>query len=99
MDAGESADIVLAVAEACNNAIEHGYGGGDGSIEISATHEGGRLTAVVTDGGQWQRPGDGGDRGRGLEIMRALMDVATIDEGSHGTTVTLERELVSAVSA
>jgi len=50
------------------------------------------VTAVVRDSGRWRQPRDE-DRGRGLSIMRALMDEVDVTQASTGTTVTLRRTL------
>jgi anti-anti-sigma factor len=51
------------------------------------------LTVTVRDEGTWRPPDrDPGDRGRGLLIMRQLVDGVTLDE-SGGTTVTLRMRL------
>jgi len=50
----------------------------------------GVLTVTVRDEGTWRPPDrDPGDRGRGLLIMRQLVDTVTLDERAEGTTVTL----------
>ena len=56
VDHEEAADVVLAVSEACNNAIEHGYrdnGGGPVKVSLAAA-EGGVLRIVVEDHGTWR---------------------------------------------
>jgi anti-anti-sigma factor len=53
----------------------------------------GILTVTVRDEGTWRPPDrDPGDRGRGLLIMRQLVDRVVLDE-EHGTTVTLRLRL------
>jgi anti-anti-sigma regulatory factor len=54
----------------------------------------GVLTVVVRDEGSWRPPDrDPGDRGRGLLIMRQLVDRVTLVEESRGTTVTMSVRL------
>ena len=54
----------------------------------------GVLTVTVRDEGTWRPPDrDPGDRGRGLLIMRQLVDTVTLDEQDRGTTVTLSIRL------
>jgi anti-anti-sigma factor len=54
----------------------------------------GLLTVTVRDEGTWHPPDrDPGDRGRGLLIMRQLVDSVTLDEQAGGTTVTLSVRL------
>jgi anti-anti-sigma factor len=53
----------------------------------------GLLTVTVRDQGRWRPPDrDPGDRGRGLLIMRQLVDGVVL-QGEHGTTVTLSMRL------
>jgi anti-anti-sigma factor len=53
----------------------------------------GLLTVTVHDEGTWRPPDrDPGDRGRGLLIMRQLVDGLVV-RGEHGTTVTLRTRL------
>src|SRR3712207_8132120 len=48
------------------------------------------LTVTIRDEGTWRPPNrDPGDRGRGLLIMRQLVDGVVLEEEAKGTTVTL----------
>jgi anti-anti-sigma factor len=54
----------------------------------------GVLTVSVRDEGTWRPPDrDPGDRGRGLLIMRQLVDGVVLEEAERGTTVTLSLRL------
>jgi len=54
----------------------------------------GVLTVTVRDEGTWRPPNrDPGDRGRGLLIMRQLVDGVVLEEEAKGTTVTLSLRL------
>jgi anti-anti-sigma factor len=88
--------VMVAVGEACANAAEHAYRGTDpGPMSVSARVDvDGVLTVVVRDEGAWRPPDrDPGDRGRGLLIMRQLVDGVVLEEESRGTTVTLSVRL------
>ncbi len=88
--------VMVAVGEACANAAEHAYRGTEpGPMSVSAHVDvDGVLTVVVRDEGSWRPPDrDPGDRGRGLLIMRQLVDTVTLDEQAGGTTVTLSIRL------
>jgi anti-anti-sigma factor len=87
--------VMVAVGEACANAAEHAYRGTEpGPMSVSADVDvDGVLTVTVQDEGSWQPPDrDPGDRGRGLLIMRQLVDTVVLEDG-HGTTVTLTLRL------
>jgi serine phosphatase RsbU (regulator of sigma subunit)/anti-sigma regulatory factor (Ser/Thr protein kinase) len=84
------AAALLALHEACANVIEHAYGDSSGTLLIEAVHGGDTLSIRVTDHGTWREPVDGTDRGRGVMLMRGLMDSATIVQHAEGTDVLME---------
>jgi len=88
----EIADITVACQEACTNAIEHAYGPGVQEFELEATSTSGRIRVTVRDEGRW-RPPRGTHRGRGLLMMRELMDSVDVRHTDAGTVVVLERAL------
>lgn len=101
-------DVVLAVNEAVANAIEHarvprrdptgpepaaGAAHVDG-IVLTAEVIDTRFRLRVVDQGTW-RPNEADDRrGRGLSIVRAVMDTVDLAHGEGPTTVVMERRLV-----
>jgi anti-anti-sigma factor len=88
--------VMVAVGEACANAAEHAYRGADaGPMSVTAHVDvDGALTVTVRDEGTWRPPDrDPGDRGRGLLIMRQLVDTVMFKEEERGTTVTLSVRL------
>ena len=89
---GAGAEIVLAVSEACNNAVEHAYNGhGPGGVSLSAALVGDVLHLEIADRGHWvvNEPSD--ERGRGIHLMNGLMDKVEIEAGAQGTRILLER--------
>ena len=96
-------DVVLAVNEALANAAEFAYTTADrpGSMHLLADYDTASeiLTVTVADEGAW-RIADGAakkiSRGRGIPLMRALADRATIDSTPSGTRVRLEWNHVDA---
>ena len=89
----QRADTVLAITEACNNAIEHGYRGQGGTIRLTLEHRAGKLRISVEDDGLWREPRPDPTRGRGLVIMRSTMHRADVTPGKVGTRVDLELRL------
>ncbi len=89
----EIAEVITACGEAATNAIEHA--GAGNPFEISGRVEGRTVEIVVRDFGAWRAPREG-DRGRGISLMRALMDSVEVVPTSEGTTVRLERTLLDA---
>jgi len=81
-----------AEARAVTNAIEHGYRDTDGgTITLQATSQVDLLRLTITDTGSWKPKQTNGNshRGRGIQIMRALMEEVAILPNSTGTTVHL----------
>ncbi|MGP6158378.1 MAG: ATP-binding protein [Vulcanimicrobiaceae bacterium] len=93
-------EVLLAAGEAAGNSIEHAYRdrGREGTVRLRAYVNGARLCIEVRDGGCWRGHGDP-ERGRGLEIMRALSDRVSIESTHTGTAVRLEVRLKAHESA
>ena len=86
--------ITLAASEAAANAIEHAYGAQESTFTVSGVHDGDEVRIVISDEGRWRASRPYG-RGRGLAIMRALVDDARIERRSDGTSVTLFKKVRS----
>ena len=92
-------DLVLVCGEAASNAIEHGYLDSRGEVEVSMQVDAdGVVIAHVRDHGRWRRPGSDPFRGRGLDLMRTLMDSVEVMTGEEGTTVSMNRALATRAS-
>jgi|GEM_PF-705960 len=89
-------EVSVAASEAFSNAIEHAYSASDARIEVEGRLDGDTLTLTVRDWGQW-RPPRGVNRGRGLGLMRGLMDDVSVTPGTDGTLVQMRRRLPRAV--
>jgi anti-sigma regulatory factor (Ser/Thr protein kinase) len=93
---GEEVELIqMACHEACSNAIEHAYDFGEGAFAIEAALEDGKVVVEVSDHGHWVERSEGRlpRRGRGLALMKALMDDVELSHGNGGTTVRMERRL------
>jgi serine/threonine-protein kinase RsbW len=96
VDADAAADVLLASGEATANAVEHAFwdardaAGAELVLELRLG-AGRELTVRVTDTGRWRQVPAPGDRGRGLRMMRAVMDSVEVDSGEGGTMVTMRR--------
>ena len=93
LDEDVRADTVLAISEACNNAVEHAYGNGEGTIELVLEHNAASLQITIEDHGVWRPVRPTPERGRGSVIMRSVMDKADVVHDDGGTRVTLEQRL------
>ncbi len=96
----DRAAIRLAVGEACNNAVLHGAGremmhqvcvtcrcGVDGAIEFDIANPG-ALAPVPLD---TVMPGPEAEHGRGIPLIKSLMDSVEVFGSASGTTVRLRK--------
>lgn len=82
--------VLTAVGEAVANAIEHGYRDQrEGTVSLSAVAVVDALHVTVMDSGTWKTPRTvpGANRGRGITLMRGLVEDLTIHSTGAGTTV------------
>jgi serine phosphatase RsbU (regulator of sigma subunit)/anti-sigma regulatory factor (Ser/Thr protein kinase) len=85
-------DITVSASEAASNAIEHAYGAREANFTIRCEYDGQQVTVTVRDIGRWRttRPHGGG---RGLGIMRSLLDSVQFNSDEQGTVVTMTKTL------
>ncbi len=83
-------DLVLAVGEAVANSAEHAYvDRAPGEIDVEGTYGDGILRITVSDSGSWRPPHEHAFRGRGVALMRQLVDDVQITNDEDGTRVVL----------
>jgi anti-sigma regulatory factor (Ser/Thr protein kinase) len=87
------ADLVLAFSEACSNAVRHAYVDGEGTISVHLGYDDGVLTVRVSDTGRWTDPSPLSDGGRGLEMIRLLLDDVQVHGTPYGTTVIMSKQI------
>ncbi len=85
-------DVTLSASEAATNAIEHAYGAREATFTVRCEHDGPDVTVTVRDLGRWRTTRSRGG-GRGLGIMRSLVDSVEIDSDEAGTVVTIAKKL------
>ncbi|MBW0013677.1 SpoIIE family protein phosphatase, partial [Mycobacterium sp.] len=93
----QTVDVLVAAGEAVANAIEHGHRNTpEGTITVGATALVDQVQLTITDSGEWKppQPAASVDRGRGIGLMRGLMQGVTIDSRSTGTTVHLSARII-----
>ena len=88
----EIAEITTACGEAATNAIEHAGTGNGSRFEVSGSRDGAEVEISVRDHGSWRTERED-DHGRGLGLMRTLMDTVAVEPSEEGTTVSLRRKL------
>lgn len=109
VDPGCVDDIALAVTEACTNVIQHGAQAEDVEVEVTVDGERCRITIRDTGGhfaggglpeadappGPLGAEGEGEvlTHGRGIALMRLLVDQLRYVPDETGTTVVLVKEL------
>jgi anti-sigma regulatory factor (Ser/Thr protein kinase) len=91
------ADLLIAVGEACTNAVEHAYGPDGGTVTVHLELQLPDVLATVRDTGRWHPP-RGADLGRGTRFMQNHSDDLRIDHGPTGTTVVIRRHLTEQAS-
>ncbi|HWG07471.1 MAG TPA: SpoIIE family protein phosphatase [Solirubrobacteraceae bacterium] len=84
--------MTLAASEAASNAMEHAYGVLEATFAVHCERDDTDVRVIVADSGRWRESRPYG-RGRGLEIMRALVDSVEVEQGKLGTTVTLVKRI------
>lgn len=88
----QAMNVLIATGEALANGIEHGYrDSSDGTIRLTATALADRVQLAVVDQGSWKpvQPVGDSNRGRGITLMRELMDDVAITRDAAGTAVHL----------
>ncbi len=104
----ELSDVRTAVSEAVTNAVIHGYGHPDGTVEMVLSAEDGLLTVTVSDKGRgiedielamkpfYTSMPEGERSGMGFAVMEAFMDSVRVEsEPGKGTTVIMQKRLGS----
>jgi PAS domain S-box-containing protein len=93
----ESNDIQVSCHEACSNAMEHGYRFREATVDVSAEFDGEEVVLTIADSGGWREKRDS-DRGRGLDLIRALMDSVELTPSDEGTVVRMTKRLAEPVA-
>ena len=78
-------DALVAAGEAVANAIEHGHRDNPGQeIRLRAAVTANQLRLTIADSGSWLPQGSepAPFRGKGIALMRAMMDKVSIDTGT-----------------
>ncbi|MER6389143.1 SpoIIE family protein phosphatase [Streptomyces sp. NPDC001523] len=89
-------NVLVAAGEACANAIEHGHRDAPGdAIRLRAEAYVDNLHLTIADTGRWKAPQPelNTHRGRGMGLMRAVMQQVTITPGPSGTTVDMHTRI------
>ncbi|MFD7746315.1 SpoIIE family protein phosphatase [Streptomyces sp. NPDC059698] len=93
---GTVQNVLVAAGEACANAIEHGHRDAPGdTVYFRAEASVGNLRLIIADTGRWKvpQPERNAHRGRGMGLMRALMQQVTVTQSPAGTTVDMHTRI------
>jgi PAS domain S-box-containing protein len=90
----ESNDIQVACHEASSNAMEHAYRFREATIDVDAEVTADEVIVTISDRGEWREPRTT-ERGRGLNLIRALMDSVELTPSHEGTTIRMTKRLTS----
>jgi anti-sigma regulatory factor (Ser/Thr protein kinase) len=96
VDQSTAQGVLVAVGEACANAIEHGHREAPGGpIRLRAAATADQVSLVIADSGRWKTPNPAANvhRGRGLTLMRAFMNAVTVTTGTSGTIVDMQARM------
>lgn len=85
----EADDLVYSASEAASNVVEHAYGPEGGVLEMHATYDAGCVSVSIRDHGKWRAPRDVG-QGRGLELIRNLVDEVDVIQKPDGTEIRMQ---------
>ena len=96
VDDEQSADLKLAVTEACGNAVRHAYPAELGQVGVTYVLEGDRLVMIVEDQGagmgdvvtdtdESEEPLRPLESGMGMSIIRTIMDELEVSPGADGS--------------
>jgi anti-sigma regulatory factor (Ser/Thr protein kinase) len=91
VDEHETADLALALSEACANAIEHPVRPRRQLIDVEAMCNDDEIRIAVRDFGRWNPAAGDPSRGRGLTLIRKLMDATEIERAEDGTRIVMTR--------
>ena len=97
VDGDCGADIEVALSEACTNALRHSEPGAEYKVQVALDERQCVITVVDTGqgfDGRSSRSDPAAERGRGVELMRALVDRVNFQSDPEaGTIVRLEKDL------
>ncbi|HTV73166.1 MAG TPA: SpoIIE family protein phosphatase [Candidatus Acidoferrales bacterium] len=96
LSADDTYALLTSVGEAMANSVLHAYEAGQiGLVRLALELDAAHLTAVIEDWGRWRRAPSREHGGRGLRIMRSLMDRVEIQSEQRHTLVRLVKAVTT----
>lgn len=96
-------DVTLALTEVCSNVVRHAHESPDYTVTVTATasrctidvcDSGTGLPPGVTVGDSTRKAGSNAEHGRGLAIVRAVMDAVQVVAGPSGVAIHMVKQLM-----
>ena len=98
------ADVAISVSELVNNAINHGNKSSEAkSVKVTISRNGKNISITILDEGEGFNPEEIEDpladenllkeAGRGIFIVKSLMDGVKIDQQNGGTAITITKSI------
>lgn len=84
--------VITAVGEAVANAVEHAYADVPGTVHLCVRVDESIIRVHIEDSGRWRAATKEEERGRGIPLMRALMDRVEIRTDSASTQVRMQMQ-------
>ena len=85
--------VLTAVCEAVANSIEHAYKQTPGKVHLWVCRDDSLIRVHIEDSGRWRPPVQLEERGRGIPLMRAMMDRVDIQTSQSSTQIDMQLNL------
>lgn len=86
-------EVTLACSEGCANAVEHAHETTRQLVEVEAVLDDAELELRIRDYGVWSEGTGSQLRGRGLDMIRVLMDSLDVRRTPKGTELVMRKAL------
>lgn len=94
LDEYEATDLLIAAGEACMNAVQHADDGARHRLfRVEGCRIGDEIILTITDTGSWREGLGSGTGGRGIQLVRRLVESVEIVRRESGTAVTLRHHI------
>ena len=93
VDSDRTFSVIASVGEAVANAVEHAYNGIPGTVRLRVRVEESAIRVQIEDSGKWRGLRVREERGRGIPMMRALMDRVEIRTDKTSTQIRMQLQI------
>ena len=85
--------VITAIGEALANAIEHAYVEMPGTVRLRLGLADSEINVKIEDSGRWRPVTKNEERGRGIPLMRSLMDSVEIQTNRSSTQIRMRLQI------